>query len=63
MLKILNIGKSVYLVDPEDKSYRLLRRNKDWLKLTKEENKKHKKLISGFTRIYTNDKTKKILSA
>ncbi len=57
MLKTLNIGKSVYLVDDEDKSYRILRRNPNWKKLTLKQNEKNKKSLDGYTRIFTNDKT------
>jgi hypothetical protein len=58
MLKTLKIGKSIYLMDNEDKSYRILRRNPDWKKVTFRQSEHDKKLLNGFTRIYTNDKTK-----
>lgn len=58
MLKTLMISRSIYLVDDEDKSYRILKRNPAWKKLTFGQSEDNKKLLTGFTRIYTNDKTK-----
>ena len=59
MTEEICIDKSIYLVDHEDKSFRLLRRNKTWRNLSEKQNLKNKKLLDGYTKILTNDKTKK----
>lgn len=43
-MKELKIDKAVYLVN-ETKSYRFLRRNLDWEKLSVEENNRNKKVL------------------
>lgn len=58
MLKQLKIDKSIYLIDDEDMSYRLLKRNPNWKKLPRKQNLINKNLLDGFTRIFRNDTTR-----
>jgi hypothetical protein len=57
-LRQIPINRSIYLLDDDDKSYRILKRNPGWRKVTLDQNNKNKKLLIGYTRIFTNDKTK-----
>lgn len=59
MLRLLNIDKSIYLVDDEDKSYRYWKRNLRWRKLIPVQNSVNKKSLNGYTRILSNDTVKK----
>lgn len=60
MLRTLRINRSIYLMDDEEKSYRILRRNPYWRKLTARQNQLNKRQLVGYTRIFTNDKTRRI---
>ena len=59
MTRILQIDRALYEVDDETKTYRYFNRNLDWKKLSMEENKRNKKHIDGYFRIFRDGKTKK----
>ncbi len=61
MKKELKIGRAIYLVDDESKTYRFLRRNPDWKNLDPKENEANKLHIDGYTRIFRNGKKNKYI--
>ncbi|RJO60115.1 hypothetical protein C4544_07200 [candidate division WS5 bacterium] len=58
-IRKLRIDKAIYEVDDESKTYRFLRRNPNWQKLSLEENMLNKKSINGYTRVFRDGTTKK----
>ena len=58
MPRELKIDRAVYLVDDGTRTYRFLRRNPDWEKLDPDENDKNKRQIDGYTRIFTDGRSK-----
>lgn len=58
MDKILKIGKALYIVDDETKTYKYLGRNPDWKKHSESEEEINKKHIDGYTRILRDGKTR-----
>lgn len=56
---ILKIDRALYEVDDKTKTYWYSGRNHDWEKLSEEENKRNKKHIDGYTRIFS-DRRKKV---
>ena len=58
MCEILKIGKALYMVDDETKTYRYFGRNPEWKKHTQKEEERNKKHIDGYTRILRNGKTR-----
>jgi hypothetical protein len=54
----MKIDRAIYLIDDEIKTYRYLRRNLEWRKLTSEENEANKRSIDGYTRVFRNGQTK-----
>ncbi|MEM2139620.1 MAG: hypothetical protein QXJ74_05525 [Nitrososphaera sp.] len=52
MVRRLKIDRAVYLVDDSARTYRFLERNPDWQSLGSDENRKNKKSIDGYTRIF-----------
>ena len=58
MTKILKIEMALYEVDDKTKTYRYYGRNLDWENLTIEENRKNKKHIGGYTRIFPDGRKK-----
>jgi len=58
MRKKLKIDKAIYLLDNNSKTYSFYRRNLKWRKLNPSENKRNKKQINGYSRIFRNKKTK-----
>jgi len=56
--KILKIDRALYEVDDKAKIYRYYGRNPDWENLSKEENRKNKKRIDGYTRIFPDGRKK-----
>jgi len=58
MTKILKIDRALYEVDDETKTYKYYGRNLEWKKLNKEDNRRNKKLIDGYTRIFSGGKKK-----
>jgi len=51
MKKYLKIDKAIYEVDEQAKTYKFLKRNFNWDKLSEEENRSNKKFIEGYMRI------------
>ena len=58
MARKLMIDRAIYLVDDVNKRYRFLRRNPDWEKLGPGRNNRNKKHIDGYTRIFSDGRTK-----
>lgn len=58
MVKILKIDRALYEVDNQAKTYRYLKRNPDWKKLSQEKNRRNKKQIDGYTRIFRDGRRK-----
>jgi len=58
MDKILKIGKALYIVDDETKTYMYLGRNPDWKEHSESEEERNKKHIDGYTRILRDGKTR-----
>jgi hypothetical protein len=59
MKKELKIDKAIYLVDETTKSYKFLKRNKNWKSLDPNENELNKKYIHGYIRVFRNGQTKR----
>jgi len=57
-MTILKIDRALYEVDDETTTYRYYGRNPDWQKLSKTENRKNKKHIDGYTRIFPDGRRK-----
>lgn len=58
MASELMIDRAVYLVDDAKRSYRFLRRNPDWEKLSPSLNENNKKRINGYTRTFKDGRKK-----
>jgi hypothetical protein len=54
----VRIDRAVYLVDDGTKTYRFLGGNPSWKDLTQSENKRNKKSIDGYARIFRNGRRK-----
>lgn len=55
---ILKIDRALYEVDDTTKTYKFHGRNPDWKRLSEEENSENKRNISGYTRIFSDGRTK-----
>jgi hypothetical protein len=58
MTKILKIDRALYEVDDKTKTCRYNGRNLDWKNLNVEENRKNKKRVDGYARIFPRWKKK-----
>jgi hypothetical protein len=54
----LKIDRALYEVDDTRRTYRYHGRNKDWRDLDPGENSRNKRLLNGYTRIFSNGKQK-----
>ncbi len=59
MARELKIDKAVYLVDDRTRTYRYLRRNPEWERLTAEENETNKSAIDGYLRHFRDGRSRK----
>lgn len=58
MKKILKIDRALYQIDDTTKTYRYHGRNSDWQNLSEKENKKNKRHINGYVRIFSDGRKK-----
>lgn len=52
MPRELPVDRAIYLVDDAARTYRFARRNPDWRSLSTGENKRNKRRLHGYTRIF-----------
>jgi len=58
MSRVLKIDRALYEVNDETRTYKYYGRNPNWKNLSEEENKKNKKHIDGYTRIFPDGRKK-----
>ena len=57
-MKLLKIDKSIYAVNDAKREYCFYKRNKKWIKLSKEKNNQNKKRINQYRRLLKNGRKK-----
>jgi hypothetical protein len=58
MTEMLKIDRALYEVDDKTRTYRYFGRNPHWENLSKEESRRNKKHVDGYTRIFPDGRKK-----